>query len=716
MDALYQDYVNIYPEHEDYIVKRIQDKTTQYFKCYTVKAESSNLIFTELENCNEDTNENDKLVANLRADFAALYAKSQKHGKIMEEVFEFEKLYRDYQKKIKNPTRLEWAFRDIACDYGVRIEYGHSDMRIFNAFMFIVPKDSMERWKAGLIPVYDNLVCGSKATPPPPPNISQILEDASEDKPLVVVDNKPLKHPYESSAVDFQRQFDMTVLSAESAVEKYGHEAFEGAIEISYKKDFDVIGPRDNTLYIGLDNQVNIKKYGDLEGKLEVVIHNSLVAISDFKQLKDGSYTLKFHPSKPTKSNETVTVAFNWGSITKEIQYVVKRLPDVQATAELHEENDKKLSYFINGVQFTPDTTKNIVVDGHIEYFDGEDAIKEFGETESDGVINLIGNVSFTEKEVEVKDTIVPGSQVKIRGYKNLDLTPLYVINGEISTKEEMDDLNPEDIQYINVLKGKAAAEGYGTKAKDGVVEIFTKGYEEKEVPLKTTVEFHDNEIEVKVPENKDGTNPLLRVNDEFWDKESMEKLDPSDIATINVYKGEKAIEKFGQKGHVGVVEVYTKDYLKKIEKQLKKEERQKRKLEKQKREEKRLKEEQMKKEEKAKKEEQPLVVGTRSESMVEMVDEFTKDKSAEALDFEILNNPVVNQELKFRIKSKIEDPIKLEIYDMSGRLIRTEELNVKTDSLAASIKLNNLDIGSYILRLTMKDQVKSKKFVIQDK
>ena len=36
-------------------------------------------------------------------------------------------------------------------------------------------------------------------------------------------------------------------------------------------------------------------------------------------------------------------------------------------------------------------------------------------------------------------------------------------------------DLNPNEIESINVLKGEAAIKKYGDKGKDGVIEITTK-------------------------------------------------------------------------------------------------------------------------------------------------------------------------------------------------------------------------------------------------
>ena len=63
---------------------------------------------------------------------------------------------------------------------------------------------------------------------------------------------------------------------------------------------------------------------------------------------------------------------------------------------------------------------------------------------------------------------------VKIKGKtKN---APLYVLDGEImSKKRSINDIDPQDIESINVLKGDAATDKYGKKAKQGVIEITTK-------------------------------------------------------------------------------------------------------------------------------------------------------------------------------------------------------------------------------------------------
>lgn len=51
----------------------------------------------------------------------------------------------------------------------------------------------------------------------------------------------------------------------------------------------------------------------------------------------------------------------------------------------------------------------------------------------------------------------------------------LYVVDGKIVTKEEVDKIDTNTIKSVNVLKEKYATDKYGDKGKNGVVEITTK-------------------------------------------------------------------------------------------------------------------------------------------------------------------------------------------------------------------------------------------------
>jgi len=78
-----------------------------------------------------------------------------------------------------------------------------------------------------------------------------------------------------------------------------------------------------------------------------------------------------------------------------------------------------------------------------------------------------IGNYSASAK---------PGSSIGIRGRNTLNAssTPLLVIDGEIYYGA-LADINPADIETIDVLKDASSAAVYGAKAASGVVVITTK-------------------------------------------------------------------------------------------------------------------------------------------------------------------------------------------------------------------------------------------------
>jgi len=97
------------------------------------------------------------------------------------------------------------------------------------------------------------------------------------------------------------------------------------------------------------------------------------------------------------------------------------------------------------------------------------------------------------------------GAQVTIRGNNSLILNnqPLYVVDGmpiesgsggsrTTESSSRTLDINPDDIESINVLKGPAAAALYGLRASNGVVVITTKsGSAAKKSGRKTIVTFN---------------------------------------------------------------------------------------------------------------------------------------------------------------------------------------------------------------------------------
>lgn len=82
------------------------------------------------------------------------------------------------------------------------------------------------------------------------------------------------------------------------------------------------------------------------------------------------------------------------------------------------------------------------------------------------------------------------GTSVRIRGTSTINRSaePLYIVDGVIIdnssaqlvnlggyASNRMADLDPNDVERVEVVKGAAAAALYGSRANDGVVQIFTK-------------------------------------------------------------------------------------------------------------------------------------------------------------------------------------------------------------------------------------------------
>ena len=90
---------------------------------------------------------------------------------------------------------------------------------------------------------------------------------------------------------------------------------------------------------------------------------------------------------------------------------------------------------------------------------------------------------------------------------------------------------------------------------------------EEEEKRMKEEILFQDQNGKPKIRIDGSGSRslsskdqPLFVVDGEIVNRESLSKIDPNDIESINVLKDEKATDKYDGKGETGVVEIYLKD------------------------------------------------------------------------------------------------------------------------------------------------------------
>lgn len=86
------------------------------------------------------------------------------------------------------------------------------------------------------------------------------------------------------------------------------------------------------------------------------------------------------------------------------------------------------------------------------------------------------------------------GASVYLRGSKSVggDIEPLIVVDGFV-TGLRLADINPNDIESIEVVKGAAASALYGTRGEGGIIQVLTKkGRNDRKVTIQV-----DNEIGV---------------------------------------------------------------------------------------------------------------------------------------------------------------------------------------------------------------------------
>lgn len=152
-------------------------------------------------------------------------------------------------------------------------------------------------------------------------------------------------------------------------------------------------------------------------------------------------------------------------------------------------------------------------------------------------------------------------SKVKIAVRDTSGKEPLYVLDGKPleAGKEGINRVNPNDIESITVLKDASATALYGSRGANGVILITTKKkvkmeqQPEKPVADMTTGDTIRQESPI-------GPDDLLYLVDGVEiHADEFRKMSPDDIDAIHVWKGKSGVEKYGEKGAKGVIEITTK-------------------------------------------------------------------------------------------------------------------------------------------------------------
>ncbi|GAA4016395.1 hypothetical protein GCM10022408_32310 [Hymenobacter fastidiosus] len=139
---------------------------------------------------------------------------------------------------------------------------------------------------------------------------------------------------------------------------------------------------------------------------------------------------------------------------------------------------------------------------------------------------------------------------------------PLYFLDGQPVSKAVVDKLDPKTIESMNMLKGESAR-AFGSPATSEVIILTTKKNKDS-AAVKAFNEKYN--ITYRMPTAAERKQQLDKLAGKlvFMDgqeitTEQLQQIPPDQIEVMNVYKGEEAVKKFGEKARNGAIELKMK-------------------------------------------------------------------------------------------------------------------------------------------------------------
>ena len=226
-----------------------------------------------------------------------------------------------------------------------------------------------------------------------------------------------------------------------------------------------------------------------------ITVHGTVVSATDSEPLIGASVIPDISGSAGTATdfdgNFEITVP---DGTSLNISYVGFRTKTVKAEATMKivlEENSELLDEVVV-VGYS--TQRKVDVTGAITAVDVNEIAKQ---NENNPIKALQGRVPGMNISADGGPS--GSATVRIRGIGTLNNNdPLYIIDG-VPTKGGMHELNPGDIESIQILKDAASASIYGSRAANGVIIITTKRGNDLKITLDASVaaQFYTNRMKV---------------------------------------------------------------------------------------------------------------------------------------------------------------------------------------------------------------------------
>lgn len=463
----------------------------------------------------------------------------------------------------------------------------------------------------------------------------------------------------------------------------------------------------------------------DLKGKNPIVYIDNKV----YQKWKiDGEGTLYVDiPSEEVHSinvfkEEKATAIFGPDSKDGVIYINTKSNPNPEVIIEqkmkLHQADSHKKPLVVLDGKVTKQAVEDIDKDkiATINIFKDEAAIKKYGDDAKFGVVEIMTK-DYASKHSSTLKGKIEGNSFTFKS-DDPDKKPLIIIDGKVS-QQKVEDLDADKIGTMSVLKGEAAIQKYGDQAKDGVVEIYTKGNEpadlswtEKKTKIPGAAGASKSEKEEKIwigtIDKMNDAQPLFIVDGKKLPRrstsgESLGELSPDEIAAISVVKGEKALEKYGKDGENGVVEIITKGN----KKALKKQEKEMKKKQKEKEVKMKLKEKEMKAQLKEKEAKKQALKAQQAELAGKAI-------QSPAAGLSVFPNPT-RQLTNVQLNLKQRGNVKVDILNINGQVV----LHLVNDTLDKGLhqfqwNSDNVPAGSYFVHFNLDGELMSKQVVVK--
>lgn len=231
------------------------------------------------------------------------------------------------------------------------------------------------------------------------------------------------------------------------------------------------------------------------QAQTSVTVHGTVISASDSEPLIGASVI----PDQKGVAGVATDIDGNFEITVAEgtrltVSYVGYKSATVKAapTVEIKLDEDSELLDEVVVVGYS--TQRKVDVTGAITAVDVNEINKQ---NENNPIKALQGRVPGMNISADGGPS--GAATVRIRGIGTLNNNdPLYIIDG-VPTKGGMHELNPGDIETIQVLKDAASASIYGSRAANGVIVITTKKGNDLRITLDASVaaQFYTNKMKV---------------------------------------------------------------------------------------------------------------------------------------------------------------------------------------------------------------------------